>query len=370
MQKTTAFINGAVMIALLVGGAGMSGYVFVTPELREAVTKPLPANQYIDGEITATIESSYEDELPIRKPSGAVLNALTYSLFGEGRKGVVVGEAGWLFSAEEYDWTPKSDANLKTNLNYVNEVTDELRKRGIALQIALLPEKADIYADHLLRPRPAAHRGKYERIRDAMLKAGATVPDLRAPLRAASETSPVFFPTDTHWSVTGAGVVAAALAEDFPARTMVAATEFQLKPEAPVHHDGDLTKFIDFGPFGSMLPQTEAMVTPVVATAAGGSIDDFLGEGADAGAPGIALVGTSYSAARIWSFESQLKGALGADIVNYAEEGHGPFVPMRSFLEKLEAGTIDVKAVIWEIPVRYLDDDATTDTKTPSSSSV
>lgn len=372
MQKTTAMINGAVMIALLVGGAGMSGYVFVTPELREAVTKPLPANQYVDGEITATIESSYEDELPIRKPSGAVLNALTYSLFGEGRKGVVVGQAGWLFSAEEYEWTPQSDANLRANLNYVGEVASKLRERGIALQVALLPEKADIYAEHLLRPRPVAHEGKYERIRDAMQVSGITVPDIREPMRAASASRPVFFPTDTHWSVEGAGVVAAALAQDFPARDAVADAEFQLKPDAPIHHDGDLKRFIDLGPFNSMLPGTDEMVTPVVATAAGGSVDDFLGDGAEAGAPGIALVGTSYSAARLWSFESQLKGALGADIVNYAQEGHGPFVPMRSFMEKLEAGSIDVKAVIWEIPVRYLDDDAKTDSKTdtPSSSSV
>jgi len=370
MQKTTAMINGAVMIALLVGGAGMSGYVFVTPELREAVTKPLPAGQYIDGEITATIEESYEDELPIRQPSGAVLNALTYSLFGEGRKGVVVGEAGWLFSAEEYDWTPQSDANLRANLNYVGEVAQDLRKRGIALQVALLPEKADIYADHLLRPRPVAHDGKYQRIREALQLGGISVPDVRQSLSAASRTQPVFFPTDTHWSVAGAGVVAAALAEDFPARDAVASAEFQLKPEAPVHHEGDLERYIDLGPFDGMLPGTDQMVTPVVATAPGGSVDDFLGDGAAADAPGIALVGTSYSAARLWSFESQLKGALGADIVNYAQEGKGPFVPMRSFMEKLAAGTVEVKAVIWEIPIRYLDDEAQTKTGGPGSSSV
>lgn len=369
MQKATALFNGVFMIGLLTVGAGMSGYVFVTPELREAVTKPLPANQYVDGEITATIESSYEDELPIRKPSSSVLNALTYSLFGEGRKGVVVGEAGWLFSAEEYDWTPKSDANLEANIAYVGEVAAELKERGIALQVALLPEKADIYADHLLRPRPAAHQGKYDRIRDALLETGATVPDLRAPLEQASKESPVFFPTDTHWSVAGAGTVAVALAEDFPARAAVAAADFQLKPEEPVHHDGDLKRFIELGAFNNMLPATDDLVTPVVATAAGGSVDDFLGEGADAVAPEIALVGTSYSAAKIWSFESQLKGALGADIVNYAEEGHGPIVPMRSFMEKLEAGSVAVKAVIWEIPVRYLDDDADA-TDSPSSSSV
>ena len=74
--------------------------------------------------------------------------------------------------------------------------------------------------------------------------------------------------------------------------------------------------------------------------------------------PGIALVGTSYSANALWSFEPQLKGALGADIVNYAEEGHGPIEPMRSFMAKLEAGSISVKTVIWQVLLRYLDDDA------------
>lgn len=370
MANSTAIANGVFMIALLTGGAAMSGYVFFTPELRAAVSKPLPPGKYIDGEITATIESSYEDELPIRNPSGVALNALTYTLFGEGRKGVVVGQAGWLFSAEEYDWTPQSDANLKANLAYVAEVAAALKAKGIALQIALLPEKADIYADHLLRPRPAAHEGKYEKVREALLATGAAVPDIREPLREASATSAVFFPTDTHWSVAGAGVVADTLAGSFPARSAVASAEFQLKTESPVRHDGDLKRFIDLGPFGGMLPATEEMVTPVVATAAGGSVDDFLGDDPAVGAPGIALVGTSYSANTLWSFEPQLKGALGADIVNYAEEGHGPIAPMKSFMEKVAGGSVEeVKAVIWEIPIRYLDDDSEADSG-PSSSSV
>ena len=100
------------------------------------------------------------------------------------------------------------------------------------------------------------------------------------------------------------------------------------------------------------------------------SLADHALSSPESGTPGIALVGTSYSAARIWSFESQLKGALGADIVNYAQEGHGPFVPMRSFMKKVEVGEVEVKAVIWEIPIRYLDDDTKTDIDGPSSSSV
>jgi alginate O-acetyltransferase complex protein AlgJ len=369
MRNTTAIANGVFMIALLTGGAAMSGYVFFTPELRAAVSKPLPAGNYIDGEITATIESSYEDELPIRNPSGAALNALTYSLFGEGRKGVVVGEDGWLFSAEEYEWTSASAKNLDTNLAYIVDVAALLKQKGIALQIALLPEKADIYADHLLRPRPTAHEGKYEKVREALLTSGATVPDIRAILREASMTNAVFFPTDTHWSVAGAGVVAETLAHSFPVRDVIADAEFQLKPESPVRHNGDLKRFIDLGPFGGMLPATDEMVTPVVATAAGGSVDAFLGDDPAVGAPGIALVGTSYSANKLWSFEAQLKGALRADVVNYAEEGHGPLAPMRNFIEKLESGALDVKAVIWEIPIRYLDDDTAIEDQ-PDSSSV
>ncbi len=204
MQNPANLANGVVMIGLLVAGAGMSAYVFVTPELRAAVVKPLAPYQYVDGKITATIESTYEDELPLRPPSSAALNALTFTLFGEGRKGVVIGKAGWLFSAEEYDWTPDSAAHLKQNLSYVAEVAAALKARGIALEIALLPEKADIYADHLTKPRPLAHEGKYERVRDALAATGATVPDLRESLEAASLTQTVFFPTDTHWSVAGA----------------------------------------------------------------------------------------------------------------------------------------------------------------------
>lgn len=358
MQNPANLANGVVMIGLLVAGAGMSAYVFVTPELRAAVVKPLAPYQYVDGKITATIESTYEDELPLRPPSSAALNALTFTLFNEGRKGVVIGKAGWLFSAEEYDWTPDSPAHLKQNLSYVAEVAAALKSRGIALEIALLPEKADIYSDHLIKPRPLAHEGKYERVRDALAATGAAVPDLRESLESASVTQTVFFPTDTHWSVAGAGVVARTVAAAFPARDAVPPQSFELQVEPAVPHEGDLESFIELGPFGAMLPSTEETVSPVIANAQGGSVDDFLGDGTGASDPLIALVGTSYSASPLWSFESQLKGALGADLVNYAEEGHGPIVPMRSFMEKLEAGSVAPKAVIWEIPLRYLDDDA------------
>jgi alginate O-acetyltransferase complex protein AlgJ len=48
--------------------------------------------------------------------------------------------------------------------------------------------------------------------------------------------------------------------------------------------------------------------------------------------------------------------AVGADVVNFAEEGHGPFAPMADYLDSDLAKNTPPKVVIWEFPVRYLTD--------------
>jgi alginate O-acetyltransferase complex protein AlgJ len=356
MRITPQLLNGAMMLAMLIGGAAMSGYVALSPELRGTVTKPLPGYDYLNGKITSSIESTYKDELPIRAHSIDALNAFTLAMFSEGRKGVMVGEKGWLFTAEEYAWTPHSAANLERNLEAIGAIADELKARGVALEIALVPEKADIYADLLRRPRPTAHEGKYEVVRERLQSlTGAPVPDLREAMATGRTRADTFFPTDTHWSVAGAGIAAHALAADFPVQT--AAATFALKPGQSKEHEGDLLRFLELGPFAPLLPQTSEIVTPVVAVAAAGDVDAFLGDATAAADPEIALIGTSYSADALWSFEPQLKGALGRDVLNLAEEGHGPMEPMAAFLDKLRRGDISFKAVIWEMPLRYLDDD-------------
>ncbi|HWA20486.1 MAG TPA: hypothetical protein VG757_15990 [Devosia sp.] len=354
MRNLPALINGTLMVAMLVAGGGMSAYVALTPELRGTFARPLPGYDYLNGHITSTIEQSYKDELPIREQSVDLLNAFTLALFTEGRKGVVVGEDGWLFSAEEYDWTPKSPANLERNLGTIEAIAAELKARGITLEIALLPEKADIYSSLLLKPRPLAHQGKYDAVRARIAAlTGTIVPNLRGALMAKAGAEDVFVPTDTHWSVAGAGIAADMIAEAFSPGA-IAPAAFALKSGTPETHSGDLLHFLELGPFEGLLPDTEESVTPVIAVAMAGDADAFL---ADAAAPEVALVGTSYSANPLWSFEAQLKAALGRDILNLSEQGHGPMEPMSAFLARLRTGEIAVKAVIWEMPLRYLDDD-------------
>ena len=71
-------------------------------------------------------------------------------------------------------------------------------------------------------------------------------------------------------------------------------------------------------------------------------------------APQVALVGTSYSANPKWNFIGALKQELGSDLLNYAENGHGPLVPMLRLLQRGPEETADLRLVIWEFPERYL----------------
>jgi len=45
---------------------------------------------------------------------------------------------------------------------------------------------------------------------------------------------------------------------------------------------------------------------------------------------------------------------MGSDIVSFAQEGEGPFVPMKEALENPGLQEAGVKLVLWEIPERYL----------------
>jgi alginate O-acetyltransferase complex protein AlgJ len=68
----------------------------------------------------------------------------------------------------------------------------------------------------------------------------------------------------------------------------------------------------------------------------------------------VALVGTSYSQDERWGFADALKVALGADVLNVAARGEGPFAPMRAYLEGETVVDVPPELVVWEIPERYL----------------
>ncbi|RYZ67063.1 MAG: hypothetical protein EOP08_03570, partial [Proteobacteria bacterium] len=146
----------------------------------------------------------------------------------------------------------------------------------------------------------------------------------------------------------GAGVAAAAVGDALGQTTPNA---YAISARAPAEREGDLSKFIVTGGLAPLVGLGPESVTPYqTTTSADASSGDIFGPSS---IPYV-LTGTSYSANELWSFADSLKAALGADVLNMAEEGKGPIAPMRALLASDTLKDSPPETVIWEFPVRYL----------------
>ena len=321
---------------------------------------PTSIGEVTDGEWTHAIEDELERKVLIREPAIHLLNAFSYWLFGEARSGALVGTDGWLFSREEFEWSAQSEGNLEAAFAAITRGVSALHERGIKVALAFVPAKADIYQVQLGRyslPQTAANL--YPWVLQTAATTGADiVPDLSTDLRAARSQADVFLHTDTHWSVFGAGRAAASLCA-LGTPVIENKLTFSTSPQAPNAHRGDLLNFLELGRFSFLVPVQTDLIAPVVAAREIDAADPLasLFGSSEPAAIDIGLVGTSYSANPLWSFGDQIKIACQSDLVAYATDGDGPFEPMRSYLEALAKPDVVLpKLVIWEIPVRYLDD--------------
>lgn len=311
---------------------------------------------FFKGKVAVDLENSYKDELFFREVSINLYNVVSLGLFGEAKKGALVGEDGWLFSTEEFSWTKSSPENLDGALRSIVSTNEKLAGNGTELVVALLPAKAEIYGEHLGSLRwPSVHHSLYQKVRDKLESNAVITPDLRGPLQTAKADTQVFLKTDTHWTVEGAEVVAENLVPDVLS-SQLPQVELTTEPQQATVHSGDLLKFINIGSIAPALSFPEETIKPVLIRAAVNDLDSLLEED-DEEPVSVVLAGTSYSANTLWSFESHLRKALQSDVVNVAEEGKGPFAPMATYLKQLSEGELEYpRIVIWEIPVRYLDD--------------
>jgi alginate O-acetyltransferase complex protein AlgJ len=310
----------------------------------------------LDGKWTKAAETHYDDEFPIKRLGTNLWAALDYKLFNEGRPGVVLGKDQWLYTDEEFDAVVNAEQNEADNLALIQGVRDTLEAKGSKLVLAIVPAKTRLYPEHIGDNKPASlHVDLYQQFHAQVAKAGIVAPDLLAPLQAAKQKGQVFLRTDTHWTPMGAEVAAQQLgmtiAEKAPLEGEPEQFVTQAKDSAP--YKGDLTNFLPLDPlFTNLLPKPDTlqqMSTDLVQSAPTG--DDALF--ADSDVP-VGLVGTSYSANPNWNFVGALKQALRSDVVNYAEDGKGPILPMLKYLQTDAFKNSAPQVVIWEFPERYL----------------
>ncbi len=323
-----------------------------SPEAQASEAKDLSLSYVIDGEATRDLDTLYKNELPHRAASVGLFGNARYALLGAGRKGVIVGEDGWFFSAEEFKNV--SSADIAAAVERIAEVQRDLDARGIRLVLAPLPAKSDIYSEEV----PALVRGPamaeaYNAFAAALKDRGIVTADTRPALLAAKPFGEVFLKSDTHWSPSGAKATAEAVQTSLQVAGIALPSEsVTAQWQTPVSLWGDLTKFVtspDYAPTVGLTQESVPIYRTTVNAAADGA--DIFGD--DTAVP-VMLVGTSYSANENWSFADFLRQSLRADVVNVAKEGLGPGVPMMDLLAGSALHETTPTVVVWEFPIRYL----------------
>ncbi|OJF91673.1 hypothetical protein AX760_23195 [Pararhizobium antarcticum] len=322
--------------------------------------KDLSISQYQDvitGKFTSKVESAYEKNVPFHSAAVHLFNAISFNLFGEARTGALVGRDGWLFTTEEFSWSRRSEDNLAAAFERVLEVRSVLKAKGADLVVLPVPAKAAVAANKLGDLiLPSRNAGVYDRFRTFLEDKNIRSVDLQRAYDIPGADR-LFLVSDTHWSTEGSSVAARTACNEISTLKPLHEMTFEAKTRMEVLHVGDLSKFIDMGWFAPASVHAADRIVGIDAAMIISDADSLFADSTHQNDPAIplALVGTSYSANSTWSFEDHLKLACGMDVLNYSQEGRGPFEPMSAFLKTIEKGPI-APIVVWEIPVRYLDD--------------
>ncbi len=328
MTRTLRITYSLSFLGLLVGMGAWSTGGLQSFQRTEQMT-------LLNGKLAKAAETHYDAEFPIKRLGTNLWAAMDFKLFNEGRPGVVLGRDQWLFSDEEFKPTAGAEQLMQENLALIRGIRDTLQQHGSQLVLAIVPAKARVYAEYLGKERPASlHDDLYNQFHAQARQANVFAPDMMAPMEQAKARGQVFLRTDTHWTPMGAEVAAQALAEAVSRQSLLNGDPQAFITEAgnTAPYKGDLTNFLPLDPlFSNLLPAPDNLqkrtTRPVDAE---GDAGDALF--ADKQIP-VALVGTSYSANPHWNFLGALQQALRSDVANYAEDGHGPLLPMLKYLQ-------------------------------------
>jgi alginate O-acetyltransferase complex protein AlgJ len=354
-RRVVGYAFGATMLMLLGTGVVLS---FMNSAFPPEPSEGRRYGSIFSGEWMSAYQQDYELESPVRDLGLEIWGSLRFGLFREGLPGVVVGEQGMLFTAEEFTALPHARdeaARVREVAAFVAAVAAELERQGVDLVVMPLPAKARLYRRYLGRYGfPPEAEERYQKFLSALDAAGVDEVGLKEVLADSHDRGvEIFLRTDTHWTPAGAELAAVALGEHVSAARYLEDTptrSFHVDFGEERPYEGDLLSFIPLGPFrGQLQPAPDLIRRFELHSGPAPGLGLF-----DTAAVPVVLVGTSYSAGAAWGFDAFLQVALQAEVLNLAEEGRGPFVPMVAYLDSDTLHEAPPQLVIWEIPERYL----------------
>jgi alginate O-acetyltransferase complex protein AlgJ len=321
-----------------------------------------------EGVTTQALEKQLDKKLPLRSVSIATANSIRYTLLGGGGEQVRTGKDDWLFLTEELKYegqTAKSGIDgksldpalaLKIRSELISGLAKGLEAQGVKLVVALVPDKARLYAKYLPGGvYPAYNETRYQEALDALGVGQVTTVNLLAAMVRSVSKSDLYYRTDTHWNQAGAAIAADQIAAqvqslklDMPKTQF--RTEQMKKAVLPQERAGDLLRLmgLEFVP-NAFRPrpdlEIEEMSVEVPAAKPTGGLFD------ETSVP-VVLVGTSYSLRA--NFHGRLQQSLSAKVLNTAKDGGGFLQSITAYLKDDSFRQSKPQVIVWEIPERML----------------
>lgn len=306
-----------------------------------------------EGRTMQVLEKALDRYMPQRDAIIAMANALRWRLTGGATEQVRLGRDGWIFLTEELQYASDGPTRLQLRTALLRDAAQALSAKGVTLVVALVPDKARLYADQVVGGYPAYAQPRYAQALAQLRASGVAVVDTLAALQQAQREAEAYYRTDTHWNQHGAQAAARSVAEAVaPLVALQPRSTFVTTPltAEPTERVGDLLRLMglqDAPPGWRPAPDRERAQATTEQTSAQNGASLF----GDAAVP-VVLTGTSYSLRG--NFHGYLQQALGAKVLNVARDGGGFLQASEKYLRDDAFLQTPPSVLVWEVPERFL----------------
>ena len=295
--------------------------------------------------------------------------AITVSAQTTPKRDLIEGSEGFFFTGlndlKFYATVPKEHAErVDRDIRVIAGLSRALERRGVRVVFSFVPMVERINEAYLPKelPLPQMFRDFYGRSLASLTKQGVFAPDLNTPFLKHPARKDLAFPLylrqDNHWSSLGGIEGARVIADAMRAKLNTTLTDLpeiksKLVWNEPIEFNGNYYKlFTDaervrlpkerIRPVQFLPDDTPSQTTSDATTLFGDQ------------APGIAVIGTSFTENRAFGFAAGIGHFLSRETLNVAESGKGPWTPLGNYLGSEDFQNTPPKIVVWEFPEGFL----------------
>jgi len=337
-------------VAVMGWGVWQGAMALRTPQAQQRLAPTLNAEAFVAGRTAAAVNHAMAHSLPADPLVRAAGGLFRWGLFGSGGPQVRVGCDGWLFLTEELRPFDGAEAAMAERLGTLRRIHAMLEQRGIALVVAVVPDKARVHPEQLCgAPRSAQAEARLATFEAALASAGIAHVPLLPLLAALSAREAAYWRTDTHWNQQGAAAAAQAIANATATARITRRQDIRTATNGEeTETPADLLRLmgLDIVPDGwrPTRDRHHEARTTIPPTEGGGLLDEDV--------PEVVLLGSSYS--QNANFHGALQQALGAEVTSLAQAGGGFFGAAEAFFGGATFRETPPRLVVWEFPERVV----------------